>query len=228
MQVSADCEIENSTYNGWLHGHFRSCVIVFASDGERISMYIDRTYKSNIISGIIRHVVLNAPGSWHDSRIARPIYEQLRDRTPEGFYLVADTAFPRGTREVEGRIRTALKEGERLPEDPQERDQRLAYDRELLSYRQTAEWGMRAVQGVFGRLRIPLEANDDEGRANLLETCMRLANVRTKRVGINQIRNVYIPIWQGEDDHLYNDMEALLYGEPQTRYVDRVARFHAM
>lgn len=34
VQVSGDTEIENATYNGWLHGHFRSCVIVFASDGE--------------------------------------------------------------------------------------------------------------------------------------------------------------------------------------------------
>lgn len=27
-----------------------------------------------------------------------------------------------------------------------------AFNRELLSYRQTAEWGMRAIQGSFGRL----------------------------------------------------------------------------
>ncbi|KAJ7653534.1 hypothetical protein DFH06DRAFT_1133698 [Mycena polygramma] len=52
---------------------------------------------------------LNAPGSWHDSRIARPIYEKLRTRTPEGFYLVADTAFPRGAKQIEGRIRAPIK-----------------------------------------------------------------------------------------------------------------------
>jgi hypothetical protein len=35
--------------------------------------------------------------------------------------------------------------------------ERVAFDRELLSYRQTAEWGMPGLQGSFGRLRIPLE-----------------------------------------------------------------------
>ena len=32
-QVSSDVEIENATYNGWLHSHFISSVIVFSSGG---------------------------------------------------------------------------------------------------------------------------------------------------------------------------------------------------
>jgi len=32
-QVSSDVEIENATYNGWLHSHFISSVIVFSSRG---------------------------------------------------------------------------------------------------------------------------------------------------------------------------------------------------
>lgn len=32
-QVSADVEIENATFNGWLHGHFISSVIVFSPKG---------------------------------------------------------------------------------------------------------------------------------------------------------------------------------------------------
>ena len=32
-QVSADMEIENATFNGWLHSHFVSSVIVFSSTG---------------------------------------------------------------------------------------------------------------------------------------------------------------------------------------------------
>ena len=35
---------------------------------------------------------INAPGNNHDSRVARPIYEQLIEETPEGYYLVCDTA----------------------------------------------------------------------------------------------------------------------------------------
>jgi len=33
-QVSSDVEIENATYNGWLHSHFISSVIVFSSKGS--------------------------------------------------------------------------------------------------------------------------------------------------------------------------------------------------
>ncbi|KAG6828836.1 hypothetical protein H0H93_014699, partial [Arthromyces matolae] len=82
VQTSADQEIENATFNGWLHDHFVSSVLAFGSTGEIIACK------------------LNAPGSWHDSRVARDIYEKLRTRTPEGYYLVTDTAFPRGTDQI--------------------------------------------------------------------------------------------------------------------------------
>jgi len=32
----------------------------------------------------------------------------------------------------------------------------LNHSRAILSYRQTAEWGMREIQGSFERLRLPL------------------------------------------------------------------------
>lgn len=176
------------------------------------SMYACQSYNFSD-SGVIRKVILNAPGSWHDARVARPIYKLLREKTPDGYFLVADTAFPRGTRQIAGRIRCALKQGERLPADEQERAQRLAYDRQLLSYRQTAEWGMRSIQGVFGRLRLPLTIEDDKERSDMLEVCMRLTNVRTKRVGINQIRSVYMPIWKDDDAGLWDSFETMLFGE---------------
>jgi len=39
-QVSTDVEIENATFNGWLHGHFISSVIVFSPKGLCTSNYI--------------------------------------------------------------------------------------------------------------------------------------------------------------------------------------------
>ena len=66
------------------------------------------------IIGTIVAANLNAPGSWHDSHVAQPIYEKLGTKTPAGFYLVADTAFPRGTNQIQGRIQAPLKEGQRL------------------------------------------------------------------------------------------------------------------
>ena len=34
VQVSKDQEIKNATFNGWLHNHFVSCVLAFASHGK--------------------------------------------------------------------------------------------------------------------------------------------------------------------------------------------------
>lgn len=169
---------------------------------------------------------LNAPGSWHDSRIARPIYEKLRTRTPDGFYLVADTAFPRGVKQIEGKIRAPIKTGQRMQGTVDEIQERLAFDRELLSYRQTAEWGMRGLQGSFGRLRIPLEIGRQTERGDLLEICVRLHNLRAESVGINQIRNVYMPLWRQnrEEEEVWMNFENMLFSDQ--RRSDRVARFH--
>ncbi|CAA7260123.1 unnamed protein product [Cyclocybe aegerita] len=91
--------------------------------------------------GEIIDAVVNAPGSWHDANVARPIFERLRTRTPPGYYLIADTAFPRGTQSIAGHIRALLKAGQAVRGTPDEIAERMAYGRELLSYRQTAEWG---------------------------------------------------------------------------------------
>ena len=45
------------------------------------------------MEGVIIACSFNAPRSWHDSCVAQPIYEKLLNDTPDGFYLVADTAF---------------------------------------------------------------------------------------------------------------------------------------
>ncbi|KIY48681.1 hypothetical protein FISHEDRAFT_42869 [Fistulina hepatica ATCC 64428] len=208
VQASADEDIENATYNGWLHSHFVSLVIAFASTGEIIGCR------------------LNAPGSWHDARIARPIYEKLEMATPDGFYLVTDTAFPQGTDRIRGKIRAPMKENTRLPLDAAERQLALNFDRQLLSFRQTAEWGMRAIQGSFGRLRVPLPIKDSSRRGNILEVCLRLHQLRTRKVGINQIYTVYVTMWteDAEQDRIYHQFKNIFFSEQ--RKVDRVARFH--
>jgi hypothetical protein len=69
-----------------------------------------------------------------------------------------------------------MKSGTRLSSNPQERERQVAFDQQLLSYRQTAEWGMRAIQGAFGRLRVPLPVEEDR-RSNILELVVRLHNL---------------------------------------------------
>ncbi|KAI0308625.1 hypothetical protein OF83DRAFT_206224 [Amylostereum chailletii] len=137
-----------------------------------------------------------------------------------------DTAFPRGTQNIAGRIKAPLKANAVLPEDPQELAALRAFNRQLLSYRQTAEWGMRALQGSFGRLRVPLKIDDDNGRADLIELCARLSNIRALCVGVSEIRNVYEPLWRDEDDELWFQFENMMIGEIRRR--DRVSRFHRL
>jgi len=85
-------------------------------------------------AGTILDAILNAPGSWHDSRVALPVYEQLLHNTPEGSYLVADMAFPWGTSHVSGKIKTPLKQGDHLSSNLLLRTEQLAFDWQLLSY----------------------------------------------------------------------------------------------
>jgi len=144
---------------------------------------------------------------------------------PEGRYLIADTAFPRGSASISGKIRAPLKGGDTVPPPGAEREHIMAFNRQLLSYRQTAEWGMRMLQGSFGRLRIPLPISSTSARVRLLENAVRLANVRTQKVGINQIRTVYMNIWRtSEDDRLWLDLGNVLFGDIRRR--DRVSRYH--
>ncbi|KAL5492548.1 hypothetical protein ACEPAI_3995 [Sanghuangporus weigelae] len=208
VQESHDPDIENATYNGWLHAHFISNVFVFSPKGTIIAC------------------CLNAPGSWHDSRIADVIYAKLRDRTPEGYFLVADSAFPKGTSIVARRIRSAPKKGQkgaRYPRNPERREAAQAYNRQLISCRQAAEWGMCCLQGSFARLRMPLNIGDGDARLELLETCVRLHNLRTNLVGINQIQNTFEPIWK-HGDGLWEQLGDALLTEIQVS--DRVLRFY--
>lgn len=118
-----------------------------------------------------------------------------------------------------------MKDGARLPADSTERKFALALDRQLISYRQTAEWGNRMLQGCFGHLRVPLEINYNEWRGDLLETVIRLFNLRSRRVGINQIRSVYLPIWRAnEQEEIWLSFETMLFSD--LRKNDRVQRFH--
>jgi hypothetical protein len=179
----------------------------------------------SFLSGEIIACHLNAPGSWHDSHVARPIYEKLQSQTLEGYYLVTDMVFPRGMDQIAGHIRAPMKDGTHLPLDRLERERLLQEDRQLLSYRQTAEWGMRTIQGTFGHLCIPLQIAYHEVWGDLLETCACLFNLRARDVGINQIRSVYMPIWrEDEQEGLWMAFESMLFSTQRKN--DRVRHFH--
>ncbi|KAG8728805.1 hypothetical protein FRC11_010158 [Ceratobasidium sp. 423] len=200
VETSTNPQLQQPYFNGWLHAHVVGNVLVFAPDGTVIAACI------------------NTPGSWHDSRIALPIYEYLREleSTPRGYYLIADSAFPKltvtyrvrervrvedenGVREEEvevekedQKIKVPLKAGAKVRGTAQYIDRITQESSEVTSARQAVEWGMRAIQGCFSRLYVPMDVNQSEKRGTLIETCLRLHNVRTRLVGINQITSVYV------------------------------------
>ena len=154
--------------------------------------------------------------------MASRIYNQLELETPPGFRIVADSAFPTGGNRLAGKILVALRHGQVLPLDDDERKDVLSHSRAILSYRQTAEWGMREIQGSFGRLRLPLDINNQELRLHLLETCFRLHNLKARLTGINHIRRVYFER-DNLDENVWEGMEDILFPR---QYVNRVSRFH--
>jgi hypothetical protein len=62
----------------------------------------------------------------------------------------------------------------------------------ITSTRQAAEWGMRVLQGSFGRLHLKLPW-DAVARTRILLCCLHLSNLRTRVMGIYQIRTVFDP-----------------------------------
>lgn len=90
---------------------------------------------------------------------------------------------------------------------------------------QTAEWGMQELQGSFGKLQALLGVNNMEKQADPTECCFHLYNLRMQLVGINQIRSVYIPMWQeGESGRVWEGFENILFSD-QWKY-NCVSTFH--
>jgi hypothetical protein len=128
MQASLDDITQNMFYNGWTHGHYISCIFVFAPDG-----------KIHICS-------LNSPGCWHYSTQANHggVYgkiEKVYDAT--GGKVVIDSAFALGKRGC------FIKSAQQDPMDAEE----LLTNRDATSVRQLSEWGMRQINAKFPRVK---------------------------------------------------------------------------
>ncbi len=167
--------LQNAYYNGWLGGCYCSSLFLFGPDG------------------CILWCTLNWPGSWSDAALARQLYTILHE-LPEGFSIAADSAFTRA--DMASRIILPLKSDEMerasLSVSVRQFVSAIKRHRLALSIRQSAEWGMGALQQMCGRLRHCLSA-DAKVRRELLNLCCHYYNFRTRTVGLNQIRTVYNP-----------------------------------
>jgi hypothetical protein len=130
----ADAAEQNGYYSGAKADCVVSSIFVYAPDGTVIWARI------------------NCPGSWHDSKIARPLYDIL-ERIDGS--IIADSAFPR-TNAMEGKIIRSYKRDEVSANARVAKIQEVAH-RVITSLRQAVEWGNRSEYRPFVRCRTVLQ-----------------------------------------------------------------------
>ncbi len=165
IQSAGDDEEQNCYYNGWTCDHYVNAVLVFCPDGT------------------IPICCYNVPGTVHDSMVAiyGNIYNKLEDVFQRcGGRCVVDSAFARNNY-------TFLIKSEKPAVDMTLEQMNLAV--EATSMQQSAEWGMRAFQASFPRVKDRIEF-EEIGQRKLI-------------VGINQILNVYMPSLNVNVNELY-------------------------
>lgn len=173
MEDPSDPFTQNAYYNGWKAMCSVTNVLVFAADGCIVWAHY------------------NLPGSWHDAKVAMPLYEILTDTqfTPFLYALISDTAFPRSGL-MRRKIITPRKVDEAYHSNLRIALQQQCYNSQVVSARQAVEWGMHTIQCVFRRLSVKLKYHP-VSNAGLLKLIFHLFNLRTRLVGLNQIRTVY-------------------------------------
>ena len=173
LQRAPKVDVENNFFNGWKHDHYVGAVIVFCPDGT------------------IPIVCFNVPGSVHDSLIADwgSVYDKLEDVWERcGGKCTVDSAFSARRNEYLIRSAQTVIEGDTRREFAFN----LELNREATSMRQSAEWGMRAFQASFPRLQDRFIFEQNGERRLIVKMCLLLYNLRARRIGINQIRSVYL------------------------------------
>lgn len=170
VQCSDDPDAQAEYYNGYHGDTMVNNVFLFSPEG------------------LIIYAVFNAPGSWHDSHVAQPLVSVALKKL--GFFKICvDQGFKRGG-ELFDKFVGPISQKRRRGLSPILREQLLELHNKYVSLRQSSEWGMRALQGTFTRLKARLTSNS-ETRHFILHSIVLLHNFRTLRVGLNQIATVF-------------------------------------
>lgn len=143
-------------------------------------------------TGELFEACVNWPGSWHDSRVCRDagVYDRMFVKC-RGFRIICDSAFPTSKQFSEFILRCPKKnERESVDKENWTQQQRDVYSA-LSSARQSAEWGVGALQQSFPRL-ILRHSLDTVKRFDHLMTIVYLYQLRTRTVGRNEIRTVFV------------------------------------
>jgi hypothetical protein len=179
--------IQSCFYNGWLHDHFVGNIFVFAP------------------SGLIVCCSINNPGCVHDSLCADVggVYEKLEEQyLLSGGKGVVDAAFARR------RFPFLIKSCQVLPANAPQRV--ILVSQDATSLRQSAEWGMRALQGSFPRLKDRFHYEEFGERLLMLLTIVHLYNFRTRYIGLNHIRSTFMPQFERHEGNVVLDWANLV------------------
>lgn len=143
-------------------------------------------------------------GTCRDSKLASLsglVFPRLDDAmSPPGFALLGDSVFI--TCNINGKNLRSRKytETSDILQSSALAAAKFLMQHVMLRKRQSAEWGVRALEVSFGILCVPL-ISDASRRYRSIAFCVRLLNLRAKLVGPSQIHSVYaspitsVPLW---------------------------------
>lgn len=175
IQCSSDEDEQRSNFNGYYHDTVCNNVFAFAPNGKII------------------HASINFPGHCHDSEVCRKLIEKVI-RSIGHYAFCVDQGFPRSG-ELFDKFVGPYSKRSRQALAPIVRKQLLERSKIYISLRQASEWGMRALQGTFTRLKSRLTA-DHAKRQKLLLGIILIHNFRTDLMGLNQITTVFNPEYE--------------------------------
>ena len=148
--------------------------------------------------GKIIYAAVNFPGCWHDSKLAvgSGLYTpRLADETPASFVVLGDSVSVECASTARKSSKsTKINEPGSASADVPHSAWIAAVDalveRAMHSERQSAEWGVRAVNGPFACMKVSHPA-DAYARSRIITICAHMNSFRARLVGFNQIRSVY-------------------------------------
>jgi hypothetical protein len=143
--------------------------------------------------GKIIFACFNFPGSWHDSQVCSGLIDKVI-RTCGEFALCVDQGFPRSGL-LQDKFVGPITKKRRRHLNPLLKDLLLERHALYVSLRQASEWGMRALQGTFSRLKSRL-TSDKKTRKVTVHSIILLHNFRVHHMGINQIATVFNPHYE--------------------------------
>jgi hypothetical protein len=169
IECAAEEDVQNQFYNGWTCDHYIAAVLVFCPDGT------------------IPICCYNVPGTVHDSNIALmgDIYKKLEavyNRT--GAKCTVDSAFAPNTYPF--LIKSCKPTLDMTIEG-------MVLAKDATSMQQSSEWGMQAFQSSFPHIKDHIALEYRGQRKLMMKLMILLYNLCTRKVGVYQILNVYMP-----------------------------------